>query len=95
MVGYLRWAVQPGDLLASHARIDAAAQAAGRDPAAIQRVLNVGGDIDAEMLAALTLEHGMDTYLLAQGDDPEDQLRRFAGGVVPRTKELVASGRRR
>src|SRR5207248_457467 len=46
---------QPGDLLEGNARIDEAAQAAGRDPAAIQRLLNVGGALDAEMLAALTL----------------------------------------
>jgi alkanesulfonate monooxygenase SsuD/methylene tetrahydromethanopterin reductase-like flavin-dependent oxidoreductase (luciferase family) len=88
-LGYL----QAGDLAEGNARIDEAAQSAGRDPAAIQRLLNVAGAIDADTLAALTLEQGMDTYLLAQGEEPEDQLRRFASEVMPRTRDLVARAR--
>jgi alkanesulfonate monooxygenase SsuD/methylene tetrahydromethanopterin reductase-like flavin-dependent oxidoreductase (luciferase family) len=108
---------QPGDLVSMNARIDEAAHAAGRDPATIQRIYNVPGTITdgppgelllgsvnhwSESLAALTLEYGMDTYVLAhrmdryepaRGDDAESQLRRFALEVVPRTRELIDQAR--
>lgn len=56
----------------------------------------------SESLAALTLEYGMDTYVLARrmeryeparGDDADSQLRRFALEVVPRTRELIDQAR--
>ena len=37
--------LEPGDLAAGNRAIDAAAVAAGRDPAAIRRLLNVSGAI--------------------------------------------------
>lgn len=46
-----------------------------------------------EQLAALTLDVGMSTYILAS-DDP-DAIRRFAGEVVPAVRELVAAERNR
>jgi alkanesulfonate monooxygenase SsuD/methylene tetrahydromethanopterin reductase-like flavin-dependent oxidoreductase (luciferase family) len=85
--------VGPADLDAGNQRIDEAARAAGRDPAAIRRVLNVMDRPTAELLAELTLGHGMDTFLIAQGEQPESQLRELASEIVPRTRELVAAGR--
>ena len=86
--------VAPDDLDAGNQRIDEAAQKAGRDPAAITRVLNVMDRPSPELLANLALEHGMDTFLAAQGEEPETQLREFAREIVPRTRELVEAGRR-
>jgi alkanesulfonate monooxygenase SsuD/methylene tetrahydromethanopterin reductase-like flavin-dependent oxidoreductase (luciferase family) len=83
-LGYLK----PADLGEASARIDDAAQAAGRDPAAIRRVLNVGADLPAEDFASLALEHGFDTFMVA-----EDARGGFIKEVVPRVRELVAAGR--
>jgi len=78
----------PEDLGEASARIDDAAQAAGRDPAAIRRVLNVGADLPAEDFASLALEHGFDTFMVA-----EDARHGFLEELVPRVRELVAAGR--
>ncbi|MGY1814835.1 LLM class flavin-dependent oxidoreductase [Blastococcus sp. SYSU D00820] len=100
-LGYL----QPGDLAAGNARIDEAAQEAGRSPSQIRRLLNVTGRFDpvgrgplhgpaeqwAEELADLALRDGIGTFILGS-DDPDD-LRRFAGEVAPAVRELVAAER--
>jgi alkanesulfonate monooxygenase SsuD/methylene tetrahydromethanopterin reductase-like flavin-dependent oxidoreductase (luciferase family) len=83
-LGYLK----PEDLGEASARIDDAAQAAGRDPAAVRRVLNVGADLLAEGFASLALEHGFDTFMVA-----EDARDGFIKEVVPMVRELVAAGR--
>jgi alkanesulfonate monooxygenase SsuD/methylene tetrahydromethanopterin reductase-like flavin-dependent oxidoreductase (luciferase family) len=80
--------LKPEDLGEASARIDDAAQAAGRDPAAIRRVLNVGADLPAEDFASLALEHGFDTFMVAA--DARDG---FIKEVVPKVRELVAAGR--
>jgi alkanesulfonate monooxygenase SsuD/methylene tetrahydromethanopterin reductase-like flavin-dependent oxidoreductase (luciferase family) len=88
------------------ARVDAAAIDAGRDPAAIRRILNVGGTITdgasegafrgppaqwTDELTALATAHGFDTFLLwAEGDG---QLARFAEEVVPAARAQVARER--
>jgi alkanesulfonate monooxygenase SsuD/methylene tetrahydromethanopterin reductase-like flavin-dependent oxidoreductase (luciferase family) len=93
-------------LVEGAARLDAAAAEAGRDPAAIRRVLNLGGAITdgasdgflrgpvaqwTDELTALAMEHGFDTFVLwAEG--PE-QLSRFAEEVVPAVREQVARER--
>src|SRR5690242_3621547 len=59
-LGYLK----PDDLTAANQRIDESARAAGRDPKFIRRILNYGYPIDegsADALAALVLEHGIDS----------------------------------
>jgi alkanesulfonate monooxygenase SsuD/methylene tetrahydromethanopterin reductase-like flavin-dependent oxidoreductase (luciferase family) len=84
--GYL----QPPDLDALNERIDDEARKAGRDPSAIRRVLNVG-EQTAELLVELTLEHGMDTYIVS-GEDPE-VMRRFTAEVAPAVREAVAKAR--
>jgi alkanesulfonate monooxygenase SsuD/methylene tetrahydromethanopterin reductase-like flavin-dependent oxidoreductase (luciferase family) len=88
-------------------RLDQAAVDAGRDPAVIRRVLNVGGQITdgrsegpfrgpveqwVEELAGL-VGHGFDTFVLwAEG---ASHLARFAEEVAPATRERVAVERRR
>ncbi|RVW07326.1 LLM class flavin-dependent oxidoreductase [Prescottella agglutinans] len=78
------------------ATIDAAASAAGRDPASIRRVLNVGGDIPLEdlprRLASLALDHGIDTFVLS-GHPTEESLTYLAQEVFPRVRDGVAAGR--
>jgi alkanesulfonate monooxygenase SsuD/methylene tetrahydromethanopterin reductase-like flavin-dependent oxidoreductase (luciferase family) len=80
--------VTPADLGEAAARIDDAAHAAGRDPSAIRRVLNVGADLSAEDFAALALAQGFDTFMVS-----EDAGEAFIQEVVPKVRELVAEGR--
>ena len=92
-LGYLK----PDDLSAGNERIDEAARAAGRDPKSIRRVVNYGFPIDTDTvdtLAALVLEHGMDSFLVSEdGDEPRDHLTRFMREVAPRVREKVAEAR--
>ncbi|MEU5994615.1 LLM class flavin-dependent oxidoreductase [Spirillospora sp. NPDC047418] len=80
----------------SNAIIDGAAREAGRDPAEIRRLLNVGRmDADdgrwAGQLAELALRYGFGTFILA-GDDPAE-IQVFGRKVAPAVRELVAAGR--
>ncbi|PZG02031.1 LLM class flavin-dependent oxidoreductase [Micromonospora deserti] len=100
-LGYL----QPGDLAKGNAIIDDAARQAGREPAAVRRLLNINGRFTpagrgplhgpaeqwAEELADLALTDGISTFILAS-DDPDD-LRRFAAEVAPAVREFVATER--
>ncbi len=94
------------DLDDANARIDDAAQAAGRDPRAVRRLLNVGGRLSArrstdllagppeqwvEQLAALALEHGTSAFI-ATGDDPT-LLTVLGQEIAPAVRELVAAER--
>ena len=83
-LGYLT----PQQLGEAGARIDDAAREAGRDPSAIRRVLNVGGDLTADDFATLVLEQGFDTFMTSP--DAGDAFREE---VVPKVRELVAAGR--
>ena len=84
--------VQPADLLEGNRRIDEAATAAGREPRAIRRLLNAGAGVPVEMFTSLTVEQGMDTYVIGGIEDPE-ALRWFATDVVPAVREAVARAR--
>lgn len=83
--------VKPPDLLEGNRRVDQAAESAGRDPRSIRRVLNAGY-VDAETLAALVVDYGMDTFLVTE--DP-DEMRTFASEVAPRVREEVETRRSR
>jgi len=83
--------VKEAELLEGNRRIDEAAIAAGRDPRSIRRVLNAG-QLDAETLVGLVVDHGMDTFLVT--DDP-DEMRSFMSEVAPRVREQVESRRSR
>ncbi|TDD47547.1 LLM class flavin-dependent oxidoreductase [Nonomuraea terrae] len=89
----------------ANAIIDEAADGAGREPAAVRRLLNVSGRFGAagdglltgppeqwaEQLAVLTLEYGFSSYIL-MGDDPA-VIRTFGGEVAPLVRDLVAKER--
>ena len=97
--------LKPGDLAAGNLAIDEAAEAAGRSPRAVRRMLNVMGEFGpiargpldgpaeqwAEELAGYALADGISTFILGS-DDPDD-LRRFAAEVAPAVRELVAADR--
>ena len=97
----------PERLGAAQARIDDAAAAAGRDPAAIRRLYNVSGRIGpagggfldgppgqwVEQLLPLVVETGMDTFVLWPSESPASQLERFAAEVAPALRETVAAHR--
>ncbi len=83
--------LQPGDLAAGNARIDAAAARAGRAPGEIRRLLNVDGSLDAGELARLALEDGVSTFILMADDTAT--IEAFASEVAPAVRELVADGR--
>ena len=95
----------PEQLAAMNAIIDAAAVEAGRSPAAVRRIYNIGGSFDgsgsaflqgppkvwAEQLAGLALDEGVSGFVLMA----EDALtvERYAAEVAPSVRELVASER--
>lgn len=98
----------PDALPAMHERIDAAAHAAGRDPAGIRRVYNVFGTITegpsrgpfdgpadqwTDTLTELVLDGGMDTFVFGAAGDDLAQARRFADEVAPAVREHVRQGR--
>jgi hemerythrin HHE cation binding domain-containing protein/luciferase-like monooxygenase len=95
----------PEELAAMNKLIDEAAAAAGRQPADVRRLYNVGGSFTGggtefltgpasvwvEQLAELALDEGMSGFVLMT-DDPSD-LARFAEEVAPGVRELVARER--
>lgn len=98
----------PDKLPAMQRRIDDAALAAGRNPSAIVRAYNIFGAVtragDAEAfrgsvpqwtdeLTALSVETGMDTFLLGTADDDAAQAAVFADEIVPAVREAVARHR--
>ncbi|HLH67983.1 MAG TPA: LLM class flavin-dependent oxidoreductase [Candidatus Dormibacteraeota bacterium] len=88
-------------------RIDEAALAVGRDPAAITRVYNVFGHIGGnrsgpfegpvaqwvERLTQLALDQGMDSFLLGVDRDVEAQLHLLAEEVAPQVRQAVDRAR--
>ncbi|TDC51804.1 LLM class flavin-dependent oxidoreductase [Actinomadura sp. KC345] len=103
------WAA-PERLPGLHARIDEAAAGAGRDPADVRRLYNVGGTITdgasegflhgppsqwTDELTDLAVGSGMDTFVLWAEGDQETQIKRFAEEVAPAVREQVARERGR
>jgi alkanesulfonate monooxygenase SsuD/methylene tetrahydromethanopterin reductase-like flavin-dependent oxidoreductase (luciferase family) len=85
-------------------RIDGAARAAGRDPRAIRRVLNLGGMIAdgpvtgrlhgppahwIETLTGFVLELGFDAFVLWPDEDALGQVERFTAEVVPAVRANI------
>jgi alkanesulfonate monooxygenase SsuD/methylene tetrahydromethanopterin reductase-like flavin-dependent oxidoreductase (luciferase family) len=99
----------PERLPAAQARIDEAAAAAGRDPAAIRRLYNVSGRIGpggggfldgpagqwVAQLLPLVTGTGIDTFVLWPSESPARQLELFAAEVAPALREAVAAHRGR
>lgn len=83
---------EPAALAGMNAAIDAAAVAAGRDPRAIRRLLNVDASAaDVGRLADLALTYGISGFIVT-GDDP-DVVRRMGAEVAPGTRAAVATAR--
>ena len=95
------------DLAEMNKLIDEGASQAGRDPAAVRRLLNISGQFTnggngsplngppqqwSEELADVALEYGVSSFILAANDTATIEL--FARDVAPATRELVASARR-
>jgi alkanesulfonate monooxygenase SsuD/methylene tetrahydromethanopterin reductase-like flavin-dependent oxidoreductase (luciferase family) len=91
----------PPELAAMAARVDRAAEDAGRDPASIRRVLNIAGTIAdgrvggtlqgppehwVEVLRDLRKTAGFDTFVLAPEGDVMEQIERFAREVAPEVR---------
>jgi alkanesulfonate monooxygenase SsuD/methylene tetrahydromethanopterin reductase-like flavin-dependent oxidoreductase (luciferase family) len=101
--------VPPERLPAAQARIDDAAEAAGRDPADVRRLYNISGRIGpggggfldgpagqwVEQLLPLVTETGMDTFVLWPTEAPDRQLELFTAEVAPALREAVAAHRGR
>jgi alkanesulfonate monooxygenase SsuD/methylene tetrahydromethanopterin reductase-like flavin-dependent oxidoreductase (luciferase family) len=94
----------PRDLVTLSKHVDDAAESAAREPSAIQRIWNIAGTIGneegdtlfqgsakqwSEWFADLAVDVGIDTFLLMEGENAEEQLQRFALEVVPYTRELM------
>jgi hemerythrin-like domain-containing protein len=93
----------PEQLRAMTSTLDAAAEAADRDPGEIRRVYNVLGDfagtgagflqgppaVWAEQLTELVLRYGLSGFVLGPGGDAAGDLHRFAEEVAPAVREAV------
>ncbi|WP_157157262.1 LLM class flavin-dependent oxidoreductase [Diaminobutyricimonas sp. LJ205] len=102
-LGYLKNG--PAELVRMNALIDQGAQAAGRDPRAVRRLLNIGGRFQtsgtglfsgppaewAEQAAEIALEYGTSGFILASDDAATIEL--FGAEVAPAARELVAAER--
>ncbi|QTE30122.1 LLM class flavin-dependent oxidoreductase [Pengzhenrongella sicca] len=102
-LGYLPGGV--ADLHALNTHVDDGAAAAGRDPAAVRRLLNIAGRFSAagggllvgppaqwaDELAEIALRYGASGFIVA-ADDPAT-IEAFAGEVAPAVRELVAAER--
>ncbi|MEU5401419.1 LLM class flavin-dependent oxidoreductase [Streptomyces sp. NPDC005963] len=103
-------AYAPPEALAAMTRtIDTAARAAGRDPAAVQRIYTVTGrfsrlasdgflngppELWARQLTDLALTQGMSGFVLAPSSpDAERELRTFAEDVAPLVRAAVRAAR--
>ncbi|HIZ36553.1 MAG TPA: LLM class flavin-dependent oxidoreductase [Candidatus Ruania gallistercoris] len=101
-LGYLK----DGELARGNAIIDEAAEEAGRHPAQVRRLLNIGGAITevsggqlqgpvpqwVDELTAFALEDGIGTFILA-GDDPST-IQVFGEEIAPAVREAVVAERR-
>jgi len=91
----------PEELAAMNQIIDDAAEEAGRSPADVRRLYNIGGSFTGngflrgpakvwvEQLAELALTEGISGFVLMVDSGGEDNLRRFAEEVAPGVRELV------
>jgi len=82
-----------------NAIIDEAAAAAGRDPGAVRRVVNIRRELTGpssaqlvEELAGLALDHGVSGFILMVGGDPA-AIELFGQEVAPAVRQLVAAER--
>src|SRR5205823_10497907 len=71
--------------------IDEAARAAGRDPASIRRIANVGleGSPDdwVDQLTVLARDYGFDGFILSPGENAVADIERFGSELAPAVRE--------
>ncbi|GAA0591572.1 LLM class flavin-dependent oxidoreductase [Kribbella sandramycini] len=95
--------LEPGAHITGNAIIDEAAQAAGRDPGDVRRMLNLmapgpnsflkgSPDSWAEQLLPLVLDHGFSAFFLVGND--ERALQVLGQEVAPQLREFVAKERK-
>jgi len=92
------------EIVEAQAVVDAAATAAGREPSAIRRMLNVSGSIGprasggalsgsvddwVELLAGWVTDAGLDTFILWPADPDPGQVETFGGEVAPRVRAEI------
>ena len=84
------------ELAALGARIDDAAEAAGRDPRSVRRIVNVMADITgdtagawSERLATWAFEPGVDAFVFWPPDAGTGMIERLAAELVPRVREAI------
>jgi alkanesulfonate monooxygenase SsuD/methylene tetrahydromethanopterin reductase-like flavin-dependent oxidoreductase (luciferase family) len=92
------------EVLEKQRRIDDAAQAAGRDPAAIRRIANLSGEIVdhaatewlhgpprhwIEELTRLVSDYGFDGFILSPVEGSVRQIERFATEVAPAVRSAL------
>jgi alkanesulfonate monooxygenase SsuD/methylene tetrahydromethanopterin reductase-like flavin-dependent oxidoreductase (luciferase family) len=78
------------DVPARQAAVDEAARAGGREPAEIERAVNVMAPGDADQLARIVSELGFTTLLVGVPDeDPVGFIRRLGEDVAPRLRTLL------
>lgn len=90
--------MSPQEIVDANARIDDAAQAAGREPADVTRLANVSGPLSpatvaawVDQLTALVLDHGFSTFIFS-GDDAVG-LAIAGQEIAPAVREAVAAAR--
>ncbi|GAA1916937.1 LLM class flavin-dependent oxidoreductase [Arthrobacter gandavensis] len=102
-LGYLRGG--PAELVPLNAAIDDAAASAGRNPAAVRRLLNISGSFEpagrgllqgpvaqwVEEITEMALLHGISGFILATDD--AGAITRFGAEVAPAVREKVAAAR--
>ena len=82
--------LQPGDLQRGMTTIDEAAQAAGRDPREVTRLLNIGA-LGVDEIVRLAVEDGVSVFIVA-ADDPRT-LEHMAHDVIPEVRAQVEAER--
>jgi len=83
----------PEKLAAMNETIDAAAREAGRDPAAVRRLYNLGGQFTTDQLAELALAHGISGFIAMADLDDDKAIQRFGEETAPAVREMVAAAR--
>ena len=97
--------MNPDAFWVASATIDDAARAAGRDPAAIRRIYNFGGEITEtrrggdplvgpvdqwiETLTDWAIDLGVDTFVFWSSDSATTSIERFAAEIAPAVREAM------
>ena len=97
--------MNPDAFRVASSKLDNAARAAGRDPAAIRRIYNFGGEITEtrrggdplvgpvdqwiETLTDWAIDLGVDTFVFWSSDSATTSIERFAAEIAPAVREAM------